>query len=85
MRMSFLKIRKQYWDIFMLSLVNKELARMKKYMTQKCWESIVYNDKQADDSFVYAVKTTRIFCKPSCKARLPKKKMSLFIILVQMH
>ncbi|UQW80548.1 Ada metal-binding domain-containing protein [Staphylococcus edaphicus] len=47
---------------------------MKKYMTQKCWESIVYNDKQADDSFVYAVKTTRIFCKPSCKARLPKKE-----------
>ncbi len=43
-------------------------------MTQKRWESIVKNDKKADDDFIYAVKTTQIFFKPSCKARLPKKE-----------
>ncbi|WP_436853749.1 bifunctional transcriptional activator/DNA repair enzyme AdaA [Staphylococcus caeli] len=43
-------------------------------MTQKRWASIVNNDKKADDDFIYAVKTTQIFCKPSCKARLPKKE-----------
>lgn len=47
---------------------------MKKYMTQKRWESIANNDKQADDEFIYAVQTTKIFCKPSCNARLPKKE-----------
>lgn len=43
-------------------------------MTQKRWESIVNNDKKADDDFIYAVKTTQIFCKPSCKARQAKKE-----------
>lgn len=43
-------------------------------MTKKRWKAIENNDKNANDVFIYAVKSTMIFCKPSCKARLPKKE-----------
>lgn len=36
------------------------------------WQSIVKRDKQADGTFFYGVKTTRVYCRPSCAARLPK-------------
>ncbi|ANE47716.1 hypothetical protein SY83_17120 [Paenibacillus swuensis] len=37
------------------------------------WQAIVECDKQFDGIFYYGVKTTRIFCKPSCPSREPKR------------
>ena len=36
------------------------------------WEALVARDPAADGSFVYAVKTTGVYCRPSCASRLPK-------------
>lgn len=36
------------------------------------WASVVARDSRADGQFVYAVKTTGIYCRPSSHARLPK-------------
>jgi AraC family transcriptional regulator of adaptative response/methylated-DNA-[protein]-cysteine methyltransferase len=36
------------------------------------WAAVVARDPAADDQFVYAVKTTGIYCKPSSASRLPK-------------
>src|SRR5258706_6994170 len=36
------------------------------------WAAVVARDPAADDKFVYAVKTTGIYCKPSSASRLPK-------------
>lgn len=38
------------------------------------WQAIENNDASYDECFRYAVKTTKIFCRPSCKSRLPKKE-----------
>jgi AraC family transcriptional regulator of adaptative response/methylated-DNA-[protein]-cysteine methyltransferase len=38
------------------------------------WKSVVNREKSADGSFYYAVKTTGIFCRPSCSAKLPKRE-----------
>ena len=38
------------------------------------WQSIVHGDASADGKFVYAVRTTRIYCRPSCPSRLAKPK-----------
>ncbi|TVX89741.1 bifunctional transcriptional activator/DNA repair enzyme AdaA [Paenibacillus agilis] len=37
------------------------------------WQAIISNDATYDGTFFYAVKTTGIFCRPSCKSRIPKK------------
>jgi AraC family transcriptional regulator, regulatory protein of adaptative response / methylated-DNA-[protein]-cysteine methyltransferase len=36
------------------------------------WESVVARSTQADGSFFYSVRTTGVYCRPSCSARLPR-------------
>jgi methylphosphotriester-DNA--protein-cysteine methyltransferase len=36
------------------------------------WQAVTSNDTTYDDRFVYAVKSTGIYCRPSCKSRDPK-------------
>ncbi len=38
------------------------------------WQAVQARDAQADGHFVYAVKTTGVFCRPSASARLPKRE-----------
>ena len=42
-------------------------------VTDEQWNAIVGNDAGYDDQFLYAVKTTGIFCRPSCKSRPPNR------------
>lgn len=38
------------------------------------WQAIMDNNSAYDDVFYYAVKSTGIFCRPSCKSRPPKRE-----------
>lgn len=38
------------------------------------WEAVRTRDAQADGQFVYAVRTTGVYCRPSSSARLPKRE-----------
>jgi AraC family transcriptional regulator of adaptative response/methylated-DNA-[protein]-cysteine methyltransferase len=38
------------------------------------WRAVVTRDKQADGRFVYAVRSTGIFCRPSCPSRKPRRE-----------
>lgn len=38
------------------------------------WKAISTNDSDFDNMFFYGVKTTKIFCRPSCKSRLPNRQ-----------
>jgi AraC family transcriptional regulator of adaptative response/methylated-DNA-[protein]-cysteine methyltransferase len=38
------------------------------------WAQVTARDKAADGSFVYAVKTTGVYCRPSCPSRLAKRE-----------
>lgn len=38
------------------------------------WKAIVENDASFDDRFFYGVRTTKIFCRPSCSSRVPNKE-----------
>jgi AraC family transcriptional regulator of adaptative response / methylphosphotriester-DNA alkyltransferase methyltransferase len=35
------------------------------------WKSVIENNADNDGKFFYAVRTTKIFCRPSCKSRSP--------------
>jgi AraC family transcriptional regulator, regulatory protein of adaptative response / methylated-DNA-[protein]-cysteine methyltransferase len=37
------------------------------------WQALVRKDERADGLFWYSVKTTGVYCRPSCPARLPKR------------
>src|SRR6201995_4946428 len=36
------------------------------------WQSVVDRDPKADGKFFYSVKTTGVYCRPSCGARLAR-------------
>lgn len=38
------------------------------------WQSVVDRDVDADGQFVFAVQTTGIFCRPSCRAKHALRK-----------
>ncbi|HIF6625762.1 TPA: Ada metal-binding domain-containing protein [Serratia marcescens] len=38
------------------------------------WLAIVSRDKHADGRFIYAVKTTGVYCSPSCPSRQPNTR-----------
>ncbi|MCM3665188.1 bifunctional transcriptional activator/DNA repair enzyme AdaA [Mesobacillus subterraneus] len=38
------------------------------------WKAIIECDSSYDETFIYAVKTTGIYCRPSCKSRLPNRE-----------
>jgi AraC family transcriptional regulator of adaptative response/methylated-DNA-[protein]-cysteine methyltransferase len=49
------------------------------YLTdQKRWEAVIHREKNADDAFVYSVKTTGVYCRPSCPARLARRENVAF-------
>ncbi len=37
------------------------------------WKAVQSNDKRFDGAFVYSVRTTGIYCRPSCSSRLPNR------------
>ncbi|WP_274650726.1 bifunctional transcriptional activator/DNA repair enzyme AdaA [Paenibacillus humicola] len=39
--------------------------------TDEQWQAVVRNDAAFDGTFYYAVKTTGVFCRPSCKSKPP--------------
>lgn len=38
------------------------------------WKAVETNDARFNGAFVYGVDSTRIYCKPSCSSRLPKRE-----------
>lgn len=42
------------------------------------WQAVLARDKNADGQFIYAVKTTGIYCRPSCPSRRGKRENVVF-------
>ncbi len=38
------------------------------------WTAVLSRDRSADGTFYYAVKTTGVYCRPSCAARRPNRQ-----------
>lgn len=45
---------------------------------QEMWQAVLQNDPGCDGLFFYAVKTTGIYCRPSCPSKPPKRENILF-------
>lgn len=42
------------------------------------WDALIKRDRQAEGTFVYAVKTTGVYCRPACVSRLPNHQNVCF-------
>ena len=53
-----------------------EAAQTLDYQTR--WRSVLERDRQSDGRFVYAVRSTGIYCRPSCPSRRPRREHASF-------
>ena len=42
------------------------------------WEAVLNRDRRCDGRFVYAVSSTRVYCRPSCPSRRPTRHHVMF-------
>ncbi len=47
--------------------------------TDACWDAYAAHDARADGTFVVAIRTTGIYCRPSCPARRARPENVLFL------
>lgn len=47
------------------------------------WQAVLSRDRNSDGSFVYAVRSTGIYCRPSCPSRRPRREQVVFFPLPQ--
>ncbi len=45
------------------------------------WRAVQARDRSADGAFVYAVRSTGIYCRPSCPSRKPRREQVVFFPL----
>src|SRR5262249_41372467 len=45
---------------------------------ERCWQAGLARDADTDATFVYAVRSTRISCRPSCPAPRPRRQQVVF-------
>ena len=44
----------------------------------QAWQAVLSRDRRYDGMFVYAVKSTGVYCRPSCPSRRPRREMVEF-------
>lgn len=49
--------------------------------SEEFWSAVLKRDKRMDGRFVFAVRSTGIYCRPSCPARRPHRRHALFFSL----
>ena len=47
-------------------------------LEEKYWQAVLTRDNRSDGTFVYAVRSTGIYCNPSCSARRPRREQVIF-------
>ena len=51
---------------------------MERKIQNDWWQAIMARDKSFDGAFVYGVRSTGIYCRPSCSARRPRRDLVSF-------
>jgi AraC family transcriptional regulator of adaptative response/methylated-DNA-[protein]-cysteine methyltransferase len=60
--------------MYMNALIPKTVAKGSIAADESRWDAVARRDRAADGQFYYSVKTTGVYCRPSCAARLPRRE-----------
>jgi AraC family transcriptional regulator, regulatory protein of adaptative response / methylated-DNA-[protein]-cysteine methyltransferase len=56
----------------------KQLSQAESVAKDPRWQNVLARDASADGNFYYSVKTTGVYCRPSCGARAPRPENVAF-------
>src|SRR6202142_1885544 len=60
---------------------NRTQRRSERPRAEALWHAVQSRDRAADGAFVYAVRSTGIYCRPSCPSRKPRREQVVFFPL----
>jgi AraC family transcriptional regulator of adaptative response/methylated-DNA-[protein]-cysteine methyltransferase len=60
----------------MMSMPERHLNRLSEDAAK--WQAVLAHDRRADGQFVYAVRSTGVYCRPSCASRRPRREVVTF-------
>jgi AraC family transcriptional regulator, regulatory protein of adaptative response / methylated-DNA-[protein]-cysteine methyltransferase len=63
--------------------VSGQIKKIPPQAAERFWEATLHRDSRADGSFVFAVRSTHVYCRPSCPARRPLRRNTLFFRTAQ--
>ena len=61
-----------------MAIEGKKVASRTIFSDEDRWDAVVHRDRAADGVFFYSVRTTGVYCRPSCGARLPRRENVAF-------
>ncbi len=53
-------------------------VQIRRLNPERCWRAVQSHDARWDGAFVYAVRSTGIYCRPSCPSRRPRRRFTVF-------
>jgi AraC family transcriptional regulator, regulatory protein of adaptative response / methylated-DNA-[protein]-cysteine methyltransferase len=62
---------------------HRQIASIPPRAAERFWDATLRRDARADGSFVFAVRSTHVYCRPSCPARRPLRNNTLFFRTAQ--
>ena len=64
-----------------MNLALKEVVTKQIITDENRWQAVVARDRSMDGQFVFAVSSTKIYCRPSCPSRRPNRERVAFFVL----
>lgn len=63
--------------------LQQSITSIPRQAAERFWQATLHRDSRADGSFVFAVRSTNVYCRPSCPARRPLRRNTLFFRTAQ--
>jgi len=64
-----------------VNLALKQVVTKQIITDENRWRAVVARDRSKDGQFVFAVSSTKIYCRPSCPSRRPTRERVAFFVL----
>lgn len=61
--------------------INRSFEEVWNMQAETRWKQVLARDRRCDGAFVYAVRSTGIYCRPSCASRRPRREQVVFFPL----
>jgi AraC family transcriptional regulator of adaptative response/methylated-DNA-[protein]-cysteine methyltransferase len=65
-------------EVMMMEQDGNILREMRELETDLCWRAVEERDARFDGIFFYGVRSTGIYCKPTCPSRRPRREQAGF-------
>ena len=57
-----------------MNMIARAMIEAPQYANDEArWQAVIDRDRRADGAFYFSVRTTGIYCRPSCAARRPRR------------